>query len=214
MRTSAYLIATALLAAPALGPAQVPLTEASYREMAQTKGLVILQANWGRYWKCGRFENAQLQKLAFRLIDADADAKVTKEWVLSPTSALLTKPNFEPYVVYLDPGQYALSSFRFKVAGSVSDVKVVEPGPKELIVDGKAVAGSFTVAADEAVYVGHFGVDCSGEPTPWRFYIHGAQDFARYVDGFRKKYPFIKDVPVTFRLFETSTLGQHYELPK
>ncbi|GMU70293.1 MAG: hypothetical protein AMXMBFR37_26250 [Steroidobacteraceae bacterium] len=210
---SGLFLAAALLATPVTGWSQVALTEKSHRELAATHGLVILQVDWGRYWNCDRFENAQLQKLVFRRLDVDAGTSSHKDWVLSPLSTLFTKSKFEPYAVYLDPGQYALSSFRFKVAGSVRDVRVAEPGPSDLIVDGKPVAGSFTVAAGEVVYIGHFGVDCAGEPTPWRYYIDGAEEFADYVDGFRKEHPFMKDAPVTFRLFETSTLGQPYTLP-
>ena len=29
------------------------------------KGTAFLFANWGRAWRCGRFENAQLQAIAF-----------------------------------------------------------------------------------------------------------------------------------------------------
>jgi hypothetical protein len=126
----------------------------------------------------------------------------------------MTKPSFEPYVVLLDPGEYALAGFRFKVAASVRDVRVAEVGPAELIVGGKPVGGSFTVGAGEAVYIGHFGVDCNGEPTPWRFYVEGKDAFADYVNGFHKRYPFAKNVPVTFRLFQTERLGQPYELPR
>jgi hypothetical protein len=201
-----------LLVLPAY--AQVPLSEGAYREAGSAKGTVIVQVNWGRYWKCGHYENAQLQKLAFRRINREESSTVEKDWELAPSSILGAKLTFEPYVVLLDPGEYALSAFRFKVAKSVTDIKVAEPGPSNLIVDGKPVAGSFTVSAGEAVYIGHFGVDCQGEPSPWRFYIEGKSEFARYVDGFHKQFPFAKDVPVSFRLFQTTQLGQPYDLPK
>jgi hypothetical protein len=214
MHKSLGLISIALLALSINGHAQVPLSEESFHDLNATKGLVILQVNWGRYWKCGQYEDAQLQKLAFRRLGTEAAATPDKDWVLAPVSTLLTKPNFEPYLVYLDPGRYALSSFRFKVAASVTDVRVAEPGPSDLIVGDNPIGGSFTVAAGETVYIGHFGVDCGGEPAPWRFYIDGAKDFARYVDGFHKKYPFTKDTPVIFRLFQTDKFGQAYDLPK
>jgi hypothetical protein len=101
-----------------------------------------------------------------------------------------------------------------KLAASVSDVRVAAMDSSKLIVNGQPVGGSFTVAAGEIVYIGHFGVDCNGEPTPWRFYIDGKQQFEAYVDGFRKRYPFVKDTPITFRLFKTEHFGQAYELPK
>jgi hypothetical protein len=107
-----------------------------------------------------------------------------------------------------------LSGYRFKVAASVSDVRVTEGDSSKLIVDGKPVGGSFTVAAGEVIYIGHFGVDCHGEPAPWRFYVDGKQEFSRYVEGFHKRFPFAKDVPVTYRLFQTEHFGQAYELPQ
>jgi hypothetical protein len=193
--------------------AQVPLSEGTFQEFRSSKGTVIIQVNWGRYWKCGPYENAQLQRLAFRRI-GEGGAPSDKDWELSPSSTLLVKPSFEPYVVLLEPGQYALSGFRFKVAASRSDVKVVDVDSSKLIVDGKPVGGSFALAAGEVVYIGHFGVDCHGEPTPWRFYIDGNQEFARYVEGFHKRFPFAKDVAVTYRLFQTEQFGQPYDLPQ
>ncbi len=210
-----YRIAFALLLGSALQVrAQVPLSEEAYKKSGASMGTVILQVNWGRYWKCGPYENAQLQGLAFRHLNANAETVPVHDWELSPTSTLLTHPSFEPYVVLLDPGEYALSGFRFKVAASTTDVRVAEVDDSKLIVDGKPVGGSFTVGAGEIVYIGHFGVDCHGEPTPWRFYVDGKAEFARYADGVHKRFPFTSEVPVTFRLFQTKDFGQPYELPK
>jgi hypothetical protein len=114
----------------------------------------------------------------------------------------------------MEPGQYALSGFRIKVAASRSDVKVADVDSPKLIVDGQPIGGSFSVSAGEAVYIGHFGVDCNGEPTPWRFYVEGKGEFDRYIDGFHKRFPFAKDVTVTYRLFQTEHFGQPYDLPK
>lgn len=214
MRKVTGILAIFLLVLSAGLQAQVTLSRKSFQELAASRGLVILHVNWGRYWKCGAFENAQLQRLTFRRIAGDGTGTADADWELSPASVLLAKSSFQPYTVYLEPGRYALGGFRFKVTRSAADIQVAEPGPAELIVDGKPVAGSFTVAPGETVYVGHFGVDCDGEPTPWRFYIDGRAAFEEYVAGFRKQFPFMQEVPVTFRLFETSTLGNPYELPK
>lgn len=208
-----HALALMLVMAPRV-QAQVPLSETTFKQLGSSKGTVILQVNWGRYWKCGPYENAQLQQLAFRHLGENGESLSDKDWELSPSSTLLVKPSFEPYVVLLEPGQYALSGFKFKVAASRSDVRVAEVDSSKLIVDGKAVGGLFTVAAGEAVYIGHFGVDCNGEPTPWRFYIEGKEEFDRYVDGFHKRFPFAKDIPVTYRLFQTERLGQPYTLLK
>jgi hypothetical protein len=193
--------------------AQVPLSEHAYMRSGSTKGTVILQVNWGRYWGCGPYENAQLQRLAFRRLSENGQPS-DNDWELSPTSTLLVKSSFEPYIVLLEPGEYALSGYRFKVAASVANIRMTEGDSSKLIVDGRPVGGSFKVAAGEVVYIGHFGVDCHGEPTPWRFYIDGKQDFSRYVDGFHKRFPFAKDVAVTYRLFQTEHFGQPYELPQ
>jgi hypothetical protein len=193
--------------------AQVPLSETTFKQFGSSKGTVILQVNWGRYWKCGPYENAQLQRLAFRHLGKNGEPLSDKDWELSPFSVLLAKPSFEPYAVLLEPGQYALSGFKFKVAASVSDVRVVEADSSKLIVDGKAVGGVFTVTAGAVVYIGHFGVDCHGEPTPWRFYIEG-KEFDRYVDGFHKHFPYAKDLTVTYRLFQTERFGQPSDPPR
>jgi hypothetical protein len=126
----------------------------------------------------------------------------------------MTTFKFEPYIYLVEPGEYALSAITFKVAKSVSDVRVADVGSSELIVAGKPIGGSFTVGAGEAIYIGHFGVDCDGEPTPWRYYVDGKDEFARYVDGFHKRFPFAKELPVTFRLFQTDKFGKPYDLPK
>ena len=118
--------------------AQGPFTEETFRESGSTRlegGAVILQINWGRYWKCGPYENAQLQRLAFRRLGENAESPSDKDWELSPSSTLLVKPSFEPYVVLLNPGQYALSGFRFKVAASRSGVKMADVDSSKLIVD-------------------------------------------------------------------------------
>jgi hypothetical protein len=210
-RQCSFLALLLLAALPVA--AQVPLSEQAYKESKSAKGVVILQVNWGRYWRCGRYQNAQLQRLAFRRLSENASA-TDKDWELSPASTLLVQPSFEPYVVLLDPGEYALSGYLFKVASSISDVRKTEGDPSKLIVDGKPVGGSFNVAAGEVVYIGHFGIDCHGEPTPWRFYLDGRQEFDRYVDGFYQRYPFAKDSAVTYRLFQTEHFGQPYALPQ
>jgi hypothetical protein len=192
--------------------AQVPLSADSYRELGATQGTVLLQVNWGRYLKCGGYQNAQLQKLAFRRLDPNAAGTPAKDWILAPKSTLMTQPVFQSYEVLLAPGEYALSGFRFKVASSVSSIKVAEPDASELIVDGKPTVGSFTVAAGEVVYIGHFGVDCTGEPSPWRFYVDGKQAFTAFVNGFHQEFPFVNGVPVVYRLFVTDKMGQPYEL--
>ena len=66
--------------------AQEALTERSYAADGAAGGIVILQVNWGRYWKCGPYENAQLQRLQFRRLSVAGDDKAARDWVLEPTS--------------------------------------------------------------------------------------------------------------------------------
>lgn len=201
-----------VLAVPTL--AQVPLSEKAFRQTGSSMGTVIVHVNWGRYWKCGPYENAQLQRLTFERLSAEGVVDTEETWELSPSSTLLVKPDYVTYAVLVNPGEYGLVGFRFKVAASTSDVRVAEPGPSDLVVDGKPLAGSFTLGPGEVVYIGHFGVDCEGEPTPWRFYVDGKEEFAAYVRDFHDRFPFMRDRPVTFRLFKTEQLGQPYDLPK
>jgi hypothetical protein len=64
----------------------------------------------------------------------------------------------------------------------------------------------------EIVYVGHFGLDCGAEPFIWRNYIEGRDDFVKYVAGFREMYPFVKHMPVQYRLFSTKLFGNPFTL--
>lgn len=85
-------------------------------------------------------------------------------------------------------------------------------GASTLFKDGKPIGGTFTAMAGEIVYIGHFGVDCAKEPVPWRYYIEGRAEFDRYAAGFRKRFPFIGNTPIRFRLFATTMFGEPYTL--
>jgi len=173
-------------------------------------GVLIIQVNWGRTWKCVQFENAQLQALTFTKSPVDTPKPVSLE--LETPSKLFVDNKFLPYAFIIQPGEYVLTGFDVKVARSVSDVAHIKGSKDSLIKDGKPVGGTFTVNPGEIVYVGHFGLDCGAEPFLWRNYIDGRSDFERYVDGFREKFPFVKHVPVQFRLFSTQLFGNPYTL--
>lgn len=173
-------------------------------------GVLMIQVNWGRTWKCGQFENAQLQALTFTKSPVDTPKPVSLD--LETPSKLLVDNKFLPYAFIIQPGEYVLTGFDVKVARSVSDVAHIKGSKDNLIKDGKPVGGTFTVNPGEIVYVGHFGLDCGAEPFLWRNYIDGRGDFERYVDGFREKFPFVKHVPVQFRLFSTQLFGNPYTL--
>jgi len=173
-------------------------------------GVLIIQVNWGRAWKCGQFENAQLEALMFTKSPVDTPNPVSLD--LETPSKLSVDNKFLPYAFVIQPGEYVLTGFDVKVARSVNDIAHIKGSKDNLIKDGKPVGGTFTVNPGEIVYVGHFGLDCGAEPFLWRAYIDGRGDFERYVAGFREKFPFVKQVPVQFRLFSTELFGNPYTL--
>ena len=113
----------------------------------------------------------------------------------------------------MDPGIYAVSDVELKNAASISNVGRYRLGADQLLKDGKAVGGSFDVAAGEIVYIGHFAIDCAPQPMVWRFYIDGRKAWEQYLPDMHKQFPYTKDAPVTYRLFATETLGTPYSLP-
>lgn len=197
------------LAAMSLANAAEPinLSETTYRA---DLGVIIMQVNWGRKWKCGQYQNAQVQALTFTKSPIDSSQSVSLD--IKTPSKLFVNDDFVPYVFVLQPGEYFLTSFDVKIARSMMDVAHIIGSDDSLMKGGKPVGGSFVVNPGEAVYIGHFGLDCAAEPFLWRYYIEGREDFERYTDGFRQKFPFMKDVPVQFRLFSTQMFGNPYSL--
>jgi len=190
----------------------IELTSKNYAEAGEQKAVVIFHVNWGRYWKCAGLDNAQLQALTFSRIQTKESKSSDATIPIETPSKLVVKDSFVPYVLLIEPGEYALSSFDVKVARSSSDVGHLKGDAANLIKDKKSIGGTFTVAPGEIVYIGHFGLDCAKEPFLWRYYIEGRKDFDRYVAGFRKEFPFVQNKPVQFRLFSTIMFGQAYSL--
>ena len=173
-------------------------------------GVLIIQVNWGRSWKCGQFENAQLQALTFTKSPIVAPEPVSID--LETPSKLLVDNKFLPYAYVIQPGEYVLTAFDVKIARSKTDVAHIKGSKDNLIKDDKPMGGTFTVNPGEIVYVGHFGLDCGAEPFLWRTYIANREDFEKYVAGFRETFPFVKQVPVQYRLFSTQLLGNPYSI--
>ncbi len=173
-------------------------------------GVLIIQVNWGRTWKCGQFENAQLQALIFTKSPVDAQTPMSLE--LGTPSRLFVDNKYLPYAFVVQPGEYVLTGFDVKVARSAADVSHIKGSKDNLLKDGTPIGGTFTVGAGEAVYVGHFGLDCGAEPFLWRNYLESREDFERYVRGFREKFPFMKQVPTQYRLFSTQLFGRPFSL--
>ena len=201
------LIALCMLPMLVVAAEPVNLSEDTYKS---DQGVILIQMNWGRTWKCGQFENAQLQALTFTKSPTDSQASVSLE--LETPSKLFVDNKFLPYAFVVQPGEYLLTAFDVKVARSMSDVAHIKGSIDNLIKDGKPIGGSFAVNPGEIVYVGHFGLDCGAEPFLWRYYIDGHAEFEKYIDGFRHKFPFVKNVPVQFRLFSTQLLGKPFTL--
>jgi hypothetical protein len=209
VRIRNYLIVAILAAASTLGMAAEPVTLGpdTYKP---DLGVLVIQVNWGRTWKCGRYENAQLEALTFSKTPADSPAPVSI--ALETPSKLFVDNKFLPYAFVIQPGEYLLSAFDVKVARSVKDVGHFKGAEDSLIVGGKPVGGTFTVGPGEIVYVGHFGLDCGQEPFLWRYYLESREEFEKYVQGFREKFPFVNQLPVQYRLFSTQPFGHPFSL--
>ena len=173
-----------------------------------TVGAAVVNVNWGRYWKCGPYENAQLTKLSFAPI-TDPDQAID---LVSP-SRVAVDNSFVPYPLALPPGKFVLSSFEVKVAKSVTEVGYLRASRESLVKDGQPLA-SFSIALGEVIYLGHVGLDCAQQPMPWRFYIDGRKDFERFASEVRSAYPYLKGTPVRFRIISTSTFGDEFSMPE
>lgn len=188
-------------------------TAESYVKNRAVMGTVLLDAKWGRQWKCGQYENAQLVSFGFdRLPLGTAANSGGSEVIVGTTSQLMAKPQFISIALLIPPGEYALSSFRIKVAESVSKVGYFAADRNHLLRNGKPFAGSFKVAAGETVYIGNFALDCLQEPVLWRYYTQGKQDFQKQLTEYKSNYPFLDVSAVQYRLFDTSVIGRAYEL--
>jgi hypothetical protein len=120
---------------------------------------------------------------------------------------------FENYAFHVEPGEYGLSRLEIKVAKSRSDVGFFKVPRSKFINDGKSLGGTFTVSAGEAVYLGHFYLDCHQQPILWRYYPEGRDGFNGYLSSVKKIYPALDVQKVVFRLFQTKEFGQDYKLP-
>jgi hypothetical protein len=178
-----------------------------------SKGVVLLDANWGRRWKCGGFENAELRSLSFdRIPSTKSSDDAPPDLTLEQPSSLFARPIFINYALLIEPGKYVLSGFKIKVARSVSDVGYWIAKRSDLTKEGTAQGGTFTIDAGETVYIGNFYLDCFQYPQPWRYYTEGVENFAKHLAQYKEKYPFLNLDRVAYRLFETTKLGEPYSL--
>ena len=188
------------------------LSKIVYERESARQGVVILEINWGRHWNCGDYENIQLQRMTFAPISNGVAIADRASLELTSPSTLSARDEFSPYALVVEPGTWALIGFDVKTARSVSDVGHFVGEIEHLIVDGQPQGGTFTIAAGEIIYIGHFSRDCDEGPIPWRYYLSTREEFERYVERFREWYPFTSATPVEYRLFSTERLGRPFEL--
>ena len=199
---------TAFAADPSL-----PFTKAAFDEAKGQKAVILVSANWARRWKCGAFENAQLQLLGFdRVGNERASATDKPDVILEDSSLLPASQAFVNYALIVEPGEYLFSAYRIKAAKSLSQVGTFESDRSTLISDAKSKAGSFTANAGEVVYIGHFALDCARAPMPWRYYPEDKPSFAKYLEVVAREYPGLPTQEAKFRLFQTSLLGSPFTL--
>lgn len=210
-RVAAAIVAAAVCVA---GVDANPLTKDGYATHSKTKGVVLLDIDWGRYWGCGGNDNAQLRELGFDLLPLSTDAPGTPSTVLLQGAyvALFDKKGLQNHALLLEPGEYALTSYSIRIARSAQDVGHWRVARSDSIKDGKPAVGSFRVAAGEVVFIGNFKLECSPPMTLWRYYTEGKAGFAKHLQEYRANYPFLDLEQVQYRLFDTQTIGRPYEL--
>ena len=188
------------------------LSANSFAESGDHRGVVLLGINWNRMWDCGGYENAQLHEISFTLLNpGDSEAAISTLDFRIP-GRLFKSDYFTEYEILLAPGEYALSSFDIKIAESASRVRHLVTRAEQLIKDGEALGGAFSVENGEIVYIGHFELDCVESPIPWRYYIDSRERFKMVIARLWSKYPFLADTPVHFRLFSTTQFGLAFSL--
>jgi len=208
-----HLLALALFAWALAATAGQPeaLSSKAFAKYMPDRGIVIFKVNWGRKWGCAGVENAQLERLTFSKLPLDQSS--TKLDLKTP-SKLFVNDQYLPYAYIVDPGTYAISGFDVKVAKSQWDVGHIAATKDQLFENDNPIGGTFEVSANEVVYIGHFGLDCTQETIPWRYYLEDRPAFDNLVSGFRHEFPFAASLRVRYRLFATTMFGQPFALPE
>lgn len=189
------------------------ISESTYLQNKETNGVVLFDVNWGRYWGCGQYENAQLVSMAFDKLPMESlDNEAVPALVLHSPSRLFVDPVFLNYGFSLEPGEYAISAFSIKVARSVSQIYFPTTLRENLYKDGSPIGGTFTVEAGETVFIGNFYLDCTYEPILWRYYSENREAFEAHVSQYKSNFPFLEPNDIEFRLFKTNEFGHDFEL--
>ena len=189
------------------------LSKGAYESELSKKGVVLVAVNWSRKWRCGNFENAELRNIGFDLLSAkfmsDEDQP---SLVVNGPPRLMTKPTFVNYAFLLEPGEYAISYLRIKVAEANLKVGYFTGKRSKFIEGGQAKGGSFHVKAGEVVYIGNFWIDCAYGPTLWRYYSEGKEGFKKHLQEFSDEFPYLDLQNAQYRLFKTTEFGYDYSL--
>ncbi|HEC59993.1 hypothetical protein LCGC14_0751770 [marine sediment metagenome] len=221
MNLNKYLVATFLISLtgciggtqPINFKASDAITKANYNQNKKNNGVILLDVNWGRVWSCGGYENAQLISLAFdKLPIIDASNEAVPNIVLQSPSRINPAEKFMNYAYSIPAGEYALSAFSIKAARSVAEVGFFTAERNTLFTAGKPVGGTFSVAEGETVFLGNFYLDCTYEPTLWRYYSKSKQAFQEQIIEYQHSFPYLDLSDVKFRLFKTKNFGNDYEL--
>lgn len=222
MSTDKCLMIIFSLTLTACAPTRLPtasqgtdvVTKDAYARSRETNGIVLMDINWGRKLGCGGHDNAQIITLAFdRLPLASFEDDADATFVINTPSRLFVDPVFVNHAYSLEPGEYALSAFMIKIADSPPvGVRFHNALRSQLYKNGKPIGGTFVVNPGEAVFIGNFYLDCTYEPTLWRYYPEGRDNFETMLSEYRESFPFLELEDVQYRLFKTSLFGYDYEL--
>jgi hypothetical protein len=186
------------------------ISEEQYSQYMTTKGVVILAVNSTRYWGCGGFENAELRSIGFDLFPQKGiKDSPPPDFVINGSA---DGPKFMLYVFMLQPGNYAISHIKIKVANSISDVGYLTANRSNLFNGSSPTGGTFDISAGEVVYIGHFGLDCTYQPTLWRYYKKDKEMFSQLIETLQSYIPYVNWSDVQYRLFETEPFGQDFTL--
>ena len=155
---------------------------------------------------CGGYENAQLRSIGFSRLES------MKQQASQPELFLKSRSGTKNYAFALEPGKYALTDIKIKVARSMKEVGYLTLDRTSLVQDDQSKGGFFEIEKGMVAYIGHFGLDCTFQPLLWRYYLETESDFDDYIEVFMKKHKYLSDLEVDYKLFQTNEFGHDYQI--
>jgi hypothetical protein len=202
-----FCLLTIPLVSGAQGSVSGNVTASAYQNSRADKAVVLVSVYWGRRWKCSGYENAQLRELGFDLSNRVEKNSQDTATIFLEGPALFTDKDFTNYAVLIEPGRYALSQVKIKLAKSISDIKFMEAKRAALRAQ-EDVTGTFDANANETVYIGNFAVDCPrGEPSLWRFFTTKGTNFEKHLTEYKQQFQFLDLTDVKHRLFKSNVFA-------